>query len=96
MEKEPIPVKPAQGNIGLPQNQTYEQLFLDNHDMQKRGEKSVFVRPEYHKRLSRIVHIAGDNDIPKYAYLDNILKDHFEQIEQATSDDYQRKIKPIF
>jgi len=95
MEKNPIQESPAQEKTGLPQNQTYEQLFLDTHNMHKRGEKSTYVRPEYHDRLSRIAHVVGDHKIPLYAYPGNILTHHFEQFEQAIIEDYRRKIKPI-
>ena len=38
---------------------TYEHMFLKKKSMDKRGEKSIYVRQEYHERLSRIVQVIG-------------------------------------
>ncbi|RQO37683.1 conjugal transfer protein TraB [Chryseobacterium sp. KBW03] len=75
---------------------SYGELFLKNHSMNRRGEKSIYIRPEYHERLSRIVQVIGEDKIPLYAYLDNILNHHFELFEKAITDDFNDKFKPIF
>ncbi|MDQ0781386.1 DUF3408 domain-containing protein [Chryseobacterium sp. W4I1] len=31
---------------------TYAEQFLTHHTMTKRGDKSIYIRPEYHERLS--------------------------------------------
>jgi hypothetical protein len=58
--------------------------FLTHHTMTKRGDKSIYIRPEYHERLSRIIQIIADDQIPLYAYLDNILAYHFEMFEKGS------------
>ncbi|HZW78634.1 DUF3408 domain-containing protein [Flavobacterium dauae] len=75
---------------------TYAEHFLNTHSMEKRGEKSIYIRQEYHERLSRIVQVIGRDKIPLYAYLDNILKHHFEVFEKAITDDFIEKFKPLF
>lgn len=74
----------------------YGERFLNSHTMTRRGEKSIYIRQEYHERLSRIVQVIGEDKIPLYAYLDNILEHHFEQFEKAITDDFNDKFKPIF
>lgn len=77
-------------------SETYEERFLSGHSMIKRGDKSIYIRPEYHERLSRIVRVIGEDKIPLYAYLDNILEHHFELFEKAITEDFNNKYKPIF
>jgi hypothetical protein len=74
----------------------YGDHFLKTHSMTKRGDKSIYIRQEYHKRLSRIVQVIGRDEIPLYAYLDNILEHHFEMFEKAITDDFNEEFKPIF
>lgn len=76
--------------------QSYGELFLKNHSMSRRGEKSIYIRQEYHERLSRIVQVIGDDKIPLYAYLDNILEHHFELFEKAIMENFNEKFKPLF
>ncbi|AZA60185.1 DUF3408 domain-containing protein [Chryseobacterium indoltheticum] len=75
---------------------TYAAQFLTHHTMTKRGDKSIYIRPEYHERLSRIIQIIADDQIPLYAYLDNILAYHFEMFEEEITDDFNSKYRPIF
>lgn len=75
---------------------SYGEHFLKTHSMSKRGDKSIYIRQEYHERLSRIVQVIGKDQLPLYAYLDNILEHHFELFEKAITDDFNEKFKPIF
>lgn len=75
---------------------SYGEHFLETHSMTKRGDKSIYIRQEYHERLSRIIQVIGKDEIPLYAYLDNILEHHFELFEKAITDDFNKKFKPIF
>ncbi|HCD9234115.1 TPA: DUF3408 domain-containing protein [Elizabethkingia anophelis] len=76
--------------------ENYGSRFLKTHSMTKRGDKSIYIRQEYHERLSRIVQVIGKDEIPLYAYLDNILEHHFEMFEKAITDDFNENFKPIF
>ncbi|MEF9477291.1 DUF3408 domain-containing protein [Chryseobacterium sp. 1B4] len=75
---------------------TYAEQFLTHHTMTKRGDKSIYIRPEYHERLSRIIQIIAEDQIPLYAYLDNILAYHFETFEKEITNDFNNKYRPIF
>jgi capsule polysaccharide export protein KpsE/RkpR len=74
----------------------YVEQFLTHHSMNKRGDKSIYIRAEYHERLSRIIQIVADDQIPLYAYLDNILAHHFEMFEKEITEDFNNKYRPIF
>lgn len=74
----------------------YGERFLSVHTMSKRGDKNIYIRAEYHERLSRIVQVIGGDRIPLYAYLDNILEHHFELFEKAITEDFNKKNKPLF
>ena len=80
----------------LKSNLTYGEQFLVAHSMKKRGDKSIYIRKEYHERLSRIVQVIGKDEIPLYAYLDNILEHHFDLFEEAITTDFNKHFKPIF
>lgn len=75
---------------------SYGNLFLNAHTMTKRGDKSIYIRPEYHERLSRIIQVIAKDQIPLYAYLDNILEHHFELFEEAITLDFNEHFKPLF
>ncbi|WBV56502.1 DUF3408 domain-containing protein [Chryseobacterium daecheongense] len=75
---------------------SYMEQFLTHHTMTKRGDKSIYIRPEYHERLLRIIQIIADDQLPLYAYLDNILAYHFETFEKEITDDFNKKYRPIF
>ncbi|EJL68437.1 DUF3408 domain-containing protein [Chryseobacterium nematophagum] len=79
-----------------PSDISYTEQFLTHHTMTKRGDKSIYIRPEYHERLSRIIQIIADDQISLYAYLDNILAYHFEMFEKEITDDFNKKYRPIF
>lgn len=78
------------------EKQSYEAKFLKEYTMTGRGDKAIYVRPEFHMKLLRIVQTVGNGRIPLYAYMDNILKHHFDQFEQQIREDFERKNKPIF
>lgn len=90
------PVQRERNRIKKSLDGSYGEHFLKTHSMTKRGDKSIYIRQEYHERLSRIVQVIGKDAIPLYAYLDNILEHHFEMFEKAITDDFNEKFKPIF
>jgi len=100
-EKDKETVKAKQSDRGKGKNKkrergTYGEQFLTCHTMPKRGDKTIYIRAEYHDRLSRIVQIIGEDQIPLYAYLDNILQHHFEMFEKDITEDFNNKYRPIF
>lgn len=76
-------------------NKLYSSKFLKKNTMKGRGDKAIYVRPEYHQKLIHIVKIIGSDEIPLYALLDNILEHHFELFSQEIIKEYKKKYKPI-
>lgn len=83
-------------NSRLKNIKSYGEHFLIAHSMAKRGDKSIYIRKEYHERLSRIIQVIAKDEIPLYAYLDNILEHHFELFEEAITLDFNEHFKPLF
>lgn len=75
---------------------SYEQAFLQLDTTLARGRKSIYLSPEHHERLTRIVQVIGDDKIPLFAYLNNILDHHFNVFEDAISKEYKEKYKSLF
>ena len=75
---------------------SYGKAFLRRDTVQKRGNKSIYLSPEHHERLTRIVQIIGDDKIPLFAYLNNILEHHFNIFEGEITKEFQEKYKGLF
>ncbi|MFL9836752.1 DUF3408 domain-containing protein [Flavobacterium sp. ST-75] len=73
----------------------YEILFFKNPDGNARNGKSVYIRPEFHERLTRIVQVIGGDKISLYAYLDNVLEHHFREFGEEIKKTFDDKYKPI-
>lgn len=88
---------PARGKIKSkkPAETDYETLFFRNPDTAARNGKSVYIRPEYHERLTRIVQVIGEDKLTIYAYLDNVLEHHFKEFGEQIITSFNEKYKPI-
>ena len=74
----------------------YESIFFEQGETSAREGKSVYIRPEFHQRIARIVQVIGEDKISLYSYLDNVLKAHFEQYQEEITQSFEQKYKPIF
>lgn len=74
----------------------YEEKFLVNRFPSGRSGKVVYIRPEYHERLIRIVQLTREEKTTLYSYIDNILEHHFEEFEELILALYNSKHKPLF
>lgn len=74
----------------------YEKMFLQMDSTQKRGDKSIYISPEHHQRLTRIVQVIGNDKIPLFAYLNNILEHHFDMFEDTLTKEFKEKYKGLF
>jgi hypothetical protein len=94
---EEIPqAKPVQkGRAKKTGDADYEKLFLKNADTTARNGKSVYIRPEFHERLTRIVQVIGEDKLTIYAYLDNLLEYHFQEFADQITTSFNEKYKPI-
>lgn len=73
----------------------YEKLFFKRAETHARNGKSVYIRPDFHQRLSRIVQVIGEDKITLYTYLDNLLEYHFQEFGEAIIKSFNDKYKPI-
>lgn len=73
----------------------YEDTFLVNRFPSGRNGKVVYIRPEYHERLLRIVQLTREERITLYSYIDNILEHHFEEFGEDIKDYFDKHFKPI-
>ena len=102
-EEEPEEVKPLKEKqtskerykIKKEGNQDYESLFFKRPASNARDGKTVYIRPDFHERLSRIVQVIGEDKISIYAYLDNLLDYHFQEFGEEIIKSFNDKYKPI-
>lgn len=73
----------------------YESIFFRRPDTNARDGKTVYIRPDFHEKLSRIVQVIGEDKITIYAYLDNLLNYHFQEFGEQITKSFNDKYKPI-
>lgn len=95
-EKEPDkPVSKERNRTKKISEADYEKLFFKRAETNARNGKSVYIRPDFHERLSRIVQVIGEDKITIYAYLDNLLEYHFQEFGEDITKSFNDKYKPI-
>src|SRR5690554_3389645 len=60
-------VKPRSRNKKISEAD-YEGIFFKKTDTHARDGKTVYIRPEFHEKLSRIIHVIGRDKISIYNY----------------------------
>lgn len=73
----------------------YNEVFFKEVKTTARHGKSVYINPDQHKKLTRIIQVIGDNNITIYAYLSNLLDHHFQEFEGQITSSFNEKYKPI-
>lgn len=73
----------------------YSARFLVNRFPSGRNGKVVYIRPEYHERLLRIVQLSREEKTTLYAYIDNILEHHFKEHGDDITAYFNERFKPI-
>lgn len=76
-------------------DQDYVSIFFKKPGTNARDGKTVYIRPDFHEKLSRIVHVIGEDKITIYAYLDNLLDYHFQEFGEQITTSFNDKYKPI-
>jgi hypothetical protein len=103
LEEFETPIKPSQDRP-LPKernrtkrvnDQDYESIFFKRPSTNARDGKTVYIRPDFHEKLSRIVQVIGEDKITIYAYLDNLLEYHFQEFGEQITTSFNDKYKPI-
>ena len=74
----------------------YTSLFISNSDIRARSEKLVYIRPESHERLSKIVQVIGSNGITLFSYVDNVLAHHFKEYHDEIVREYEKNQTDVF
>lgn len=74
----------------------YESLFIRHAPSNTRSGKTVYIRKEFHERLTRIVQVIGRNEVSLYSYLDNVLEHHFATFQEEISELYKKRNDDIF
>lgn len=88
------PDKPK-SRSGSQKNGDYAEIFLTNRYPGGRNGKVVYIRPEFHQRLLRMVQLDQDSNTTLYAYIDNILDHHFKTYGDDITNYFNDKYKPI-
>ena len=91
--KETKPRQKARNNTA--KKVDYEETFLVNRFPSGRNGKVVYIRPEYHERLIRIVQLTREEKTTLYSYIDNILEHHFNEFGDEITDYFNERFKPI-
>lgn len=82
-------------NANVSKKVNYEEIFLVNRYHSGRNGKVVYIRPEYHERLIRMVHLTKEEKTTLYSYIDNILEHHFKEFGDDITDYFNQHFKPI-
>lgn len=73
----------------------YESIFFKKPDTNARDGKTVYIRPDFHEKMSRIAQVIGEDKITIYGYLDNLLDYHFQEFGEQITKSFNDKYKPI-
>ncbi|ABQ06036.1 DUF3408 domain-containing protein [Flavobacterium johnsoniae] len=76
-------------------HEDYEAIFFKRPETNARNGKTVYIRPDFHEKLTRIVQVIGEDKITIYGYLDNLLEYHFQEFGDQIIASFNEKYKPI-
>ena len=76
--------------------QDYENLFIRDASASTRSGKTVYIRPEFHKRITKIVRVIGGNEISLFSYLNNVLEHHFNTWQDDIEELYNKRESGVF
>ncbi|MDQ1803075.1 DUF3408 domain-containing protein [Chryseobacterium sp. CKR4-1] len=95
---EPVQEKPAgkeRSKLKRQIDADYESLFFKKTDTNARDGKTVYIQPDFHEKLSRIVQVIGEDKLTIYTYLNNVLEYHFLEFGEQITKSFNEKYKPI-
>lgn len=90
------PTAKDEGRRRRGKGQDYESLFIRNAPSNTRSGKTVYIRKEFHERITRIVQVIGQNELSLYSYLDNVLEHHFTTYQEDIVELYRKRNVDIF
>lgn len=75
----------------------YKKLYLKETNLIARNGKSVNIRKEHHRIIQKLTQVVGGNTISISEYLDNILRNHFNEHKEVIQKLYEESCpKDIF
>jgi hypothetical protein len=92
-EAPPIPSEPSKEEIHSKRSkqQAYEALFIKASNLPPaRFGKTIYIRKEYHDKISQIIHVIGENELSLFGYIDNVLAHHFESFQEGISQSFKK------
>ena len=60
----------------------YETLFIKESGVTTRQARHVYIRTDFHDRISKIIHVIAHNEMSIFSYIDNVLAHHFEEFQE--------------
>ena len=73
--------------------EAYKLQFIRGSDLPPaRFGKSVYIRKDYHERISQIVSVIGANEISLFGYIDNVLAHHFESFNKEITRSFKKNM----
>lgn len=88
-------IKPKEKSRNSSRKVDFEETFLVNRFPSGRNGKVVYIRPDYHERLLRIVQLTREEKTTLYSYIDNILEHHFSEFGDDITNYFNERFKPI-
>lgn len=73
----------------------YERLFLQPVKTTALHGKAIYVRPEFHQRIQRIVRLVGNDRISMYSYLDRVLEHHFASFSDEITAWFSSRLQSL-
>ncbi len=74
----------------------FEKRFIHKADIPARLGKLVYLRTDYHEKISKIIRVIGKDNITIFDYIDNVLTEHFEKHDADISLLYNLKDEGYF
>ena len=71
----------------------YERLFLQPVKTVALHGKAIYVRPEFHQRIQRIVRLVGNDRVSMHSYLDRVLEHHFESFDEEITAWWRHRLQ---
>ena len=68
----------------------YKERFIKKSGSVAREGRQVYISPEFHTKIRRIVAIIGNNDITVHDYIQNVMACRYNKGETSPSKRYIR------
>jgi len=76
--------------------QDYKSQFMRGTSITARSGKTVYISPEHHERITKILRVIGKGEVSMFAYIHNVLEHHFatckDEIANLYEDNLERKV----